>query len=306
LQNEQIKETQLAAREAKLREKEQEQEQKQQKGQKGQKKGATFSGRTIGESWTGTFSGASIGTLSTIFLEKNGTPRQGCVCPSSVGELKINIPGINSAHALEGLEAFSHVWILFVFHDNLNVAVKSKIHPPRLDGQKVGLFSTRTPHRPNNIGLSLVELRGIRGDTLLLSGIDLVNGTPVLDVKPFVPFADTPHNAPKMAPWLEELPTPDLIVKFEPSAEAELQALEPKLRLFENAAQAKKALAEVLAGDPRSVYWRQRCGDKNYGLTLDTVNAICVFEEGVATVIKIELMGAQSKNGDELAPSAEE
>ena len=122
--------------------------------------GRTWSGREIGSRWTGTFSGEAIGTLQTCFVEKNGTPRQGCVCPSSAAELKVVLPGLNASHALEGLENFSHIWLLWIFHDNGNVATKSKIHPPRLDGAKVGLFSTRTPHRPNNIGLSLVQLRG--------------------------------------------------------------------------------------------------------------------------------------------------
>jgi len=122
--------------------------------------GKTWSGREIGSRWTGSFTGEAIGTLETCFVEKNGTPRQGCVCPSSAAELKVVLTGLNASHALEGLENFSHVWLLWIFHDNGNVATKSKIHPPRLDGAKVGLFSTRTPHRPNNIGLSLVQLRG--------------------------------------------------------------------------------------------------------------------------------------------------
>lgn len=134
--------------------------QKQEKGAAGMGQGKTWSGREIGSRWTGTFSGEAIGSLQTCFVEKNGTPRQGCVCPSSAAELKVVLPGLNASHALEGLENFSHVWLLWIFHDNGNVATKSKIHPPRLDGAKVGLFSTRTPHRPNNIGLSLVELRG--------------------------------------------------------------------------------------------------------------------------------------------------
>ena len=83
---------------------------------------------------------------------------------------------------------------MFLFHKNTNKAVKAKVKPPRLDGAKVGVFASRSPHRPNPIGLTLAKLDGIVGNTLLLSAIDLLDGTPVLDIKPYVPDYDKPPN----------------------------------------------------------------------------------------------------------------
>ena len=90
--------------------------------------------------------------------------------------------------------AFLSDRIVFLFHKNTNKAVKAKVKPPRLDGAKVGVFASRSPHRPNPIGLTLAKLDGIVGNTLLLSAIDLLDGTPVLDIKPYVPDYDKPPN----------------------------------------------------------------------------------------------------------------
>ena len=89
----------------------------------------------------------------------------------------------------DGLAGFSHVWVIFLFHKNKNAAVKPKVAPPKLDGARVGVFSTRAPYRPNPIGLSLARLDRVDGDTLYFSGLDLIDGTPVLDVKPHIPGA---------------------------------------------------------------------------------------------------------------------
>ena len=231
-----------------------------------------------------------IGRLRTCFVEKNGTPRQPCLCPSSAATLKLKLgKGLNNSHALEGLESFSHVWIFFVFHLNGNAAAKSKVHPPRLDGGRVGLFATRTPHRPNPIGLSLVRLEAVKGDTLHLRGVDLVDGTPVLDVKPYIPFCDG-HGlqGTSVAHWIEHRPTADLEVVFTPEAEAQLEALAPSLRLLANAAQARAALAEVLTADPRSVHWRQRRSEVEYGFSIDCLNAVVSFRDGTATITQVQ------------------
>ena len=237
----------------------------------------------------GVWSGRPIGTLRTCFVEKNGTPRQGCVVPSSAAELTLSLQGgLNAAHALEGLSAFSHVWLIFIFHKNGNVATKSKVQPPRLDGAKVGLFATRTPHRPNNVGLSLVRLRAIEGGTLKLSGVDLIDGTPILDVKPCVPFADTAPPDATMAPWLGAMPTPDLTVTFSDEAERQLVSLAPSLVMFSGADQARAAISEVLIADPRSVHWRQHRGSLEYGFSIDSLNVVCEFEGNTATVAQVQ------------------
>ncbi|KAI4903736.1 hypothetical protein NFI96_005127 [Prochilodus magdalenae] len=134
-----------------------------------------------------------IGYISSCFSNKNGTPRQPAVCMLSRASLQIQ-PSVfnNPDHALTGLEHYSHVWLIFLFHKNGHMNYKAKVKPPRLNGQKVGVYSTRSPHRPNAIGLSLAKLEGITGDTLHLSGVDLIAGTPVLDIKPYIPDYDSP------------------------------------------------------------------------------------------------------------------
>ena len=115
----------------------------------------------------------SIGMFRSCFLTKNGTPRQPGICPYARGTLTITCFN-NPEHSLDSLSQFSHVWLLFLFHDNGSYAAKAKISPPRLNGTKVGVFASRSPHRPNNIGMSLVKLDGISGGTMFLSGVDLI------------------------------------------------------------------------------------------------------------------------------------
>ncbi|XP_071794231.1 tRNA (adenine(37)-N6)-methyltransferase-like [Asterias amurensis] len=138
--------------------------------------------------------GTPIGYIKSCFKSKNGTPRQPSVCTFSRAKLTILKAAFpNPQHCIQGLDKFSHVWILFVFHKNGGGKfTKAKVKPPRLDGAKVGVFSTRSPHRPNPIGLTLAKLDRIQGDTLHLSGVDIIEGTPVLDIKPYVPSYDNP------------------------------------------------------------------------------------------------------------------
>ncbi|XP_061173918.1 tRNA (adenine(37)-N6)-methyltransferase-like [Saccostrea echinata] len=135
-----------------------------------------------------------IGFMSSLFCHKRGTPRQPTICPHARGTLTLDHHLVNNPqYMLEGLEEFSHVWLIFVFHKNEKEFVRSKVSPPRLHGRKVGLFSTRSPHRPNPIGLSLAKLDCVHDRTLYLNGVDLLDGTPILDIKPYIPEYDTPQ-----------------------------------------------------------------------------------------------------------------
>ncbi|KAM9769619.1 tRNA (adenine(37)-N6)-methyltransferase [Menidia menidia] len=134
-----------------------------------------------------------IGYIESCFSTKNGTPRQPTVCGPSRARLRLRQSVFNNPeHALEGLEQFSHVWIIFLFHKNGHLSYKAKVKPPRLDGQRVGVYSTRSPHRPNALGLTLAKLDKIETDTIHLSDIDIIAGTPVLDIKPYIPQYDSP------------------------------------------------------------------------------------------------------------------
>jgi tRNA (adenine37-N6)-methyltransferase len=136
-----------------------------------------------------------IGTLRTPFKEKFGVPRQPLMMTEALGVLKMN-PDPLYRTALNHLEQFSHVWLIFLFHQNGGKAWRPTIDPPRLDApDTMGVFASRSPHRPNPIGLSAVKLERIDfeaagGIEIHLSGVDILDGTPVLDLKPYLPYAD--------------------------------------------------------------------------------------------------------------------
>lgn len=140
------------------------------------------------------FSIEAIGVTHSCFKDKFGVPRQPGLINSAHARLEL-FPPFNQPSAFSGLEGFSHIWINFVFHHCLDQQVRLTVRPPRLGGnRKIGVFASRSTHRPNPIGLSVVKLAGIEkgsdGVSLLLNGVDLVDGTPVLDIKPYLPSAD--------------------------------------------------------------------------------------------------------------------
>lgn len=111
--------------------------------------------------------------------------------------IELNIP--NASLALKDLDGFSHIWVIFLFHENNNW--KPLISPPSLNNQKVGVFASRSPHRPNPIGMSLVEIEDISRNRIYLKNYDLINNSPILDLKPYISFADTPNSATQG--WIE-------------------------------------------------------------------------------------------------------
>ena len=143
----------------------------------------------------------TVGFIKTCFPEKFGVPRQPLLAPAAKGQLVL-VPPFNTPDCVEGLEYCSHLWLSFIFHENIKQGWKPKVRPPRLGGnQKMGVFATRSPFRPNPIGLSAVVLESIETTTntvcLHLGGVDLVDGTPIIDIKPYVPYTDcikTAHN----------------------------------------------------------------------------------------------------------------
>ncbi|XP_077514259.1 tRNA (adenine(37)-N6)-methyltransferase-like [Amblyomma americanum] len=261
-----------------------------------------------------------IGYIQTAFRFKNGTPRQGCICPNSQAVLTLDKQVFTCPeHSLEGLDKFSHVWLLSVFDRNARkegssgaFAYRSKVQPPRLGGQTWGVLASRSPHRPCPVGLTLARLESVQGSSLHLSGIDLVDGTPILDVKPYLPQYDSPQqeepvgNEPEVqwAPWVGE--SSDLAVDFTPKARAELShfhgrdshpASEPPcswcLKHFENASAAARALECLLKADPRSVHRKDNCSDRLYYCVLDNIHVTAWFDEGRAEVLKLKPLGQE-------------
>ncbi|XP_013788734.2 tRNA (adenine(37)-N6)-methyltransferase-like [Limulus polyphemus] len=139
-----------------------------------------------------------IGKIHSWFKTKNGTPRQPSVCDSARAKLVIDKHVFsNPEHALQGIEDFSHIWILFMFHKNQyskknEMFMRAKVHPPRLNGKSMGTFATRSPHRINALGLTLAKLEKVEGEILHVTGVDILDETPVVDIKPYIPDYDTP------------------------------------------------------------------------------------------------------------------
>jgi tRNA-Thr(GGU) m(6)t(6)A37 methyltransferase TsaA len=140
------------------------------------------------------FNFPAIGIVHSCFKEKFGIPRQPGLVPLARAEIEL-LPPYDDPDAFDGLNACTHIWIQFVFHANKREQWKPKVKPPRLGGNKsLGVFATRSPTRPAPIGLSVVRFDGIttRDGKLLvqISGVDLLDGTPILDIKPYVPYVD--------------------------------------------------------------------------------------------------------------------
>jgi len=225
-----------------------------------------------------------IGSIESPFKEKFGVPRQAQLVPEARSVLRL---GREMDDAVQGLDGFSHVWVLFVFHANLADGWNPLVRPPRLGGaRKMGVFATRAPHRPNPIGMSLVKLdrveRTATGPVLHLSGGDFLDGTPVLDVKPHLPEADRAAETPRIG-WLETAPAwPALEVEFAPAARAALTRL-----AGEGYAGLETLLISTLRRDPRPAF--QRGDDAEYAMRIadDRLDVHWVTEGDRCRVVEI-------------------
>lgn len=237
-----------------------------------------------------------IGTLKSCFREKFGTPRQPHLVPGATATLKI-ARQYQPEGSLVGLDRFSHVWLLSYFHLNTNTRFSSKVHPPRLKGETIGLFASRSPHRPSPIGLSVARLIKVEGDTLHLSGIDLVDGTPILDVKPYVPESDCfPDASPG---WTKDAPFPSLKVEFEPQALADIAAAEKRLKTKD----IRALLSDILGQDLRNPRDKSQLKDGvELGFFLHDFDAHYVVREGVAHVLKLVTGTTMHKKERRAAP----
>lgn len=204
-----------------------------------------------------------VGIIHSCFAEKFAIPRQPLLAPAATASLEL-LPPYNQPEALEGLEGVSHLWLIFVFHAAASGPQHLRVRPPRLGGnQRIGVFASRATHRPNPIGQSVVRLEGIEQNRLLLSGVDLLDGTPVLDIKPYVPYADCIENAVNP---LAPIPPPALPVSWSDTALAQAQAHQTRL------GQPLVALIEqCLSQDPKPAY-QQPGPEREYGVTLWDVN----------------------------------
>ncbi|MBE0506486.1 MAG: tRNA (N6-threonylcarbamoyladenosine(37)-N6)-methyltransferase TrmO [Marinospirillum sp.] len=213
----------------------------------------------------------SLGIIHSCYQEKFAVPRQPGLAPSARATLEL-LPPYNQPECVEGLEDFSHLWLTFLFHQNLEQGWKPRVRPPRLGGnQKIGVFASRSTFRPNGLGLSVVKLESIelqQGVKLHLSGVDLVDGTPIVDIKPYLPWADSLPDA--TASWAPE-PPPLLRVVFDARVEQQLAHHTEGVWL-------RQLITEVLAQDPRPAY-QKNDPQRIYGVMLAGANVKFAFHQ---------------------------
>ena len=221
----------------------------------------------------------AIAHVRSCFGSKFAVPRQPGLCPSAWGEL-IFEEGYRQAEALRGLEGFSHAWLIFGFHQTADKGWKPTVRPPRLGGnERVGVFASRSTHRPNGLGLSLVSLEGIeleppKGPFLKLGGLDLLDGTPIYDIKPYLPFAESVPEA-KSGFATDEIPR--LKVMVHESALEAFAALP---------ARAQVVVKEALALDPRPAVQTHE-QDRVFGALLCGHDVRFTVSEGCCSVVEI-------------------
>ena len=210
-----------------------------------------------------------IGFLESCYKDKFGTPRQPGLVSEAWSRLKIR-GDLQPQEALDGLSGFSHAWLIFVFHGNENKKYHSKVHPPRMGGKTIGVFATRSPHRPNPIGLSLVKIHKVENDAVYFSGADLIDGTPILDLKPYLPNVESLPEA--QAGWTSEASQSDWTVQFLPEVQENLS----QLRNLHPEVSVEKIIEETLKLDPRPLVYRGYEEDEN--APYRKTHAVRIFE----------------------------
>lgn len=227
-----------------------------------------------------------IGIMKSPYKEKFGIPRQ----PNLVeveSYIEMQAP-YNDLLAFEGIEEFSHLWLLWQFHDNKNQEnskFRPQVRPPRLGGnQKIGVFATRSMYRPSPIGLSVVKLKEVKkvGKTVrvYVTGSDLLDGTPIVDIKPYIHYSDAVMEA--QSGYAQEEPVRKYVVWSE-QAELEREQLVQTKGLSE---QVIRELAEVLSLDPRPAY--QENPERIYGMRFADFNIKFIVNETSVLIVEIE------------------
>ena len=217
-----------------------------------------------------------IARIRTDFKEKFGIPRQSGIAEELVGRIVFEKP-YRSPDALRGIEGYSHLWLIWQFSESMRDAWSPTVRPPRLGGNRhVGVFATRSPFRPNPIGLSSVRLLRVEhtereGDVLIVGGADLLDGTPIYDIKPYLAYTDSHPDA--VCGFADDVRDYRLPVHFPPEL---LACVEESKRA---------SLLTVLENDPRPSY--RADGEREYGMTFASYEVFFKVEEGTLTVTRI-------------------
>lgn len=216
-----------------------------------------------------------IGTIQSPFTHKFGIPRQPELVPAA--ETVIVLNDEFGAESVRGLAEFGYIWVQFVFHEAVAEGWAQMVRPPRLGGKKkMGVFATRSPHRPNHLGLSLLRLVRVddsaRPIRLICGGSDLLNNTPVVDIKPYIPFVEAKPNA--MSGFVQG--APELLpVHWLPESGGE--HLSPQTRAM---------IEQSLAQDPRPAYQDQP--ERIYGMEMAGVDVKFRIANGAVWILTVQ------------------
>lgn len=218
-----------------------------------------------------------IARVYNDFSSKFGLPRQSGLSDSIESKI-IFEPEYRNSDSVRGLEEFSHLWLLWLFSDGKHQGWSPTVRPPRLGGNvRMGVFATRSPNRPNPVGLSAVRLKGIvrhheYGNVLIVSGTDMMNNTPVIDIKPYLPYTDSITDA--NGGFTDRLGQHRLQVAF------------PDAMLDMIPAEKRKTLLDILQYDPRPAY--QEDNERVYGLTYAGFNVRFTIDGNKITICEVE------------------
>lgn len=227
----------------------------------------------------------AIGEIHSCFTEKFGTPRQPGLAPLAQAELHL-YPEYSAFETVRGIESFSHLWLIFQFHQTAAQGWKPLVRPPRLGGnQRIGVFASRSMFRPNSLGLSVCTLEKVEYQQqkiiLHLSGIDLIDGTPIIDIKPYLPYSDCIDHA--TAGYAPTAPEQKAIVQFTPLAKQ--QCIEQQEH---HPDQLAELITQILQQDPRPAFHQFSKSAKTYGMKLYKLNIRWTCNNQQITVESIE------------------
>jgi len=223
-----------------------------------------------------------IGFIESPYKEKFAVPRQPRLVTAARSRVKL-VGQANSPEAIRGLEQFSHAWLLFLFDQNLAAGWKPTVRPPRLGGnERIGVFASRSTFRPNGIGMSAIEIRGIskQGEQIYLDlgNVDLVDGTPIVDIKPYIPYSDSIPEA--LASYAEDEPEKVQVTFTDSALKVLTKQDEPDYQ--------KAVIEQVLAQDPRPAYKKNKPDNKEYAVNLFDLNIKFTVNDNLITVTAIE------------------
>ncbi|MBP5641097.1 MAG: tRNA (N6-threonylcarbamoyladenosine(37)-N6)-methyltransferase TrmO [Victivallales bacterium] len=225
-----------------------------------------------------------IGIMHCCYMTKFGVPRQPRLIREAAGYIELQEP-YNQPNCVRGLEDFSHIWVLFVFHQNIREKWKATVRPPRLGGDKrIGVFASRSSFRPSPIGMSVMELAGIEQKDhgvlrIHVKGMDVVDGTPIIDIKPYIPYSDSIADA--KGGYADTVPDEcSLDVSVSLQAEKSFKELEKRGVLG-----LKDLSLRVIGADPRPAYQREE--GRVYEVLLSGYEIIWKIVNSVAVITDV-------------------